>query len=213
MDKTLIIVIAVVGVLAIGGGIAAAIATQNTYNDQALDQVTYYGNGGLYQGQSSIGSTTSEAIPNPFTYDSKSFIAWNTKSDGTGTWIDPGENVRMGMKLYAQWTKFTLSIQDISFIFYGLNFYKMDSSGQMQKINTFVVPLNDNGQDTIYMGGWDAGTIALAGTSILGDINGTHRISTYLFEPPTVDARSIDGNYVKIDLTYDSSITLDGTTR
>ena len=214
MEKGVIIGITVaVAVFVVLGGIGAAFATQFAINETRNNgQVMYYGNGGLYNGSESIGSATTEALPNMFTCTDKVFVGWNTKADGTGKWYDPGENVRIGMDLYAQWTKYKLTIQDITFILYGLSFYKM-VDGQMTKITTFEIPLDDSGHDTLYFGEWDQGTLAVIGIAIEGDVNGTRHICDFFFDPIGVCSMSADGKYVKMDLTYSDNITLETNTR
>ena len=214
MEKGAIIGITVaLTVIVVLGGIGAAFATQFAIKETTNNgQVMYHGNGGLYNGSESIGSVTTEALPNMFTNGDKVFVGWNTKEDGTGKWYDPGENVRIGIDLYAQWSKYKLSLQDISYVLAGLCFYKM-VDGQMTKITTFEIALDDSGHDTIYFGEWDQDTLVVINTTIEGDVNGHRYICNFIFDPLGVCSMSADGKYVKMDMTYSGDITLDTDTR
>lgn len=101
-NKMILIVVAVIAVVAIAA--AAFLVTNN--NSSSNDKVTYYGNGGTYDGKDSIQSTSTVVMSgNIFTKEGYSFTAWNTKQDGSGTSYNEGGKVELGTKLYAQWSK------------------------------------------------------------------------------------------------------------
>ncbi|MEN6637221.1 MAG: InlB B-repeat-containing protein, partial [Clostridiaceae bacterium] len=85
--------------------------------------ITYDGNNGA----TSTGATTftggavnntyHTVQGNPFLYTGKNFIGWNTLSNGTGTWYNPGDNVLLGLSvpsapgtLYAIWEDQTFAV-------------------------------------------------------------------------------------------------------
>lgn len=76
-NKTIILVGVVVAVIAIA---AAALLVSNNNNSGNNDgYVVYDGNGGEYDGQKSIKSTTLTVLPNMFVNGDKDFTGWNTK--------------------------------------------------------------------------------------------------------------------------------------
>lgn len=74
-NKTIMIAGALVAIIAIAA--AAVLVTNN--NSSSNDKVTYYGNGGTYDGKDSIESTNTSVQMCPFTREGYAFKIWNTK--------------------------------------------------------------------------------------------------------------------------------------
>ena len=206
MDNKVIIAIVAVAVLVIGGGIAAAFATQFAIDNSNSDCVSYYGNGGHTEDNKDVYEVVNKnVISNVFINEGKVFTGWNTKADGSGKNYDVGDDAHMGLKLYAQWSKYKLTLSDISFMLYGLSFYTADASGNMTKITTFEYALPDDGNFTLYLGGFDSGTeIEISGTDVSGTVYGMNFTLHSKFSP---DADiSLDGEYVKYVLHYSGNV-------
>ena len=159
MDNKVAIAIAVVAaVLVIGGAVAVVVAGMGS--NQTKEYVVYDGNGGkTSEGNTTVNSKMTEAITNMFTNGDKKFTGWNTKADGTGTAIDIGENVTMGMTLYAQWSNYKLTIENISYMFSGLGVYLTDDKHNMEKQTTFEFALSDSKAAVISFAFWDSVTV------------------------------------------------------
>lgn len=71
-----------------------------------MEEITYDGNGGSYEGQMQFHSGASEVDVNHSVKDTATFINWNTRADGEGDSYEPGDVVRSNrssVTLYAQW--------------------------------------------------------------------------------------------------------------
>ena len=101
MDNKIIIAIVAVAVIVIA---AVAVLATPQQPQPSADSVTYYGNGGTYNGQNSLVSKTETVVPFVFEKDGYHMVAWNTKADGSGTTYLPDERVNFGTALYAQWS-------------------------------------------------------------------------------------------------------------
>ena len=152
---TIIAVAAVIAILVIGG-VGVAISGMLNSNDDTADYVNYYGNGGKdSQGKDTVKSKVLEVLACPFSNEGKTFSDWNTKADGTGDKIDIGDTVKLGTKLYAQWSDKKLTINNITYMFINLTMWKGD-----EKITTFEIPLDNSGEVTISYKGWNDVTIS-----------------------------------------------------
>ena len=81
----------------------------NPYRIGARRTITYNANGGSgAPATQSVVEYTSTILSNTYpTYANKTFMGWNTKADGTGTYYDPGSIIYLtnsDVVLYAQWT-------------------------------------------------------------------------------------------------------------
>lgn len=156
MNSKVAVAIAVVAALVIIGG-AVAVIVAGMGSNQTKDYVVYDGNGGKdSEGKTTVNSRMTEAMSNVFTNEGKVFTGWNTKADGTGTKIDIGENVTMGMTLYAQWSKYSLTIESIGYVIMGLGVYLTDDTHQMAKQSTFQIALSEKGTAVISFATWDS---------------------------------------------------------
>ena len=157
-NKVAIAVVVVAAVLVIGGAVAVIVAGMGS--NQTKDYVVYDGNGGkTSEGNTTTNSRLTEAIANVFTNEGKVFTGWNTKADGSGTKIDIGENVTMGMTLYAQWSNYKLTIENTSGMFSGLGVYLTDDKHNMEKQTTFEFALSDSKAAVISFAFWDSVTV------------------------------------------------------
>ncbi|MCQ2078644.1 MAG: hypothetical protein MJZ38_01090 [archaeon] len=100
MDNKLILAIAVVAVVVVGG-VGAAVMLGNG----GEVEVTYHGNGHVTsKGDSTFVISDSMAAPNIFEPQGMEMYNWNTSADGSGTTVNKGEKIPSGVKdLYAQW--------------------------------------------------------------------------------------------------------------
>jgi len=73
----------------------------------SIYSVTYNPNGGNGDVEADTigGDEVAIVRDNLFTYDNRVFVGWNTQSDGSGTWYNPGDTVDSNdnVTLYAQW--------------------------------------------------------------------------------------------------------------
>ena len=162
-----------IGIAVIIGIAAIAIVVGGGLNNETKDYVVYDGNGGKdSQGQTTVNSRMTEAVPNVFTNGEKKFTGWNTKADGTGTAIDVGENVTMGMTLYAQWANHKLTITNIGYVLYGLGAYLTDDSHQMVRQTTFEFALSDTGAAVISFAFWESVTVNTVTGEFSGKVSG-----------------------------------------
>ncbi|PKM38579.1 MAG: hypothetical protein CVV04_14460, partial [Firmicutes bacterium HGW-Firmicutes-9] len=85
--------------------------------------ITYDGNGGATADNlttftgGAINNTYHTVQSNPFLYAGKNFTGWNTASDGSGSWYNPGDSVLLGVSvptapgsLYAIWEDQTFDV-------------------------------------------------------------------------------------------------------
>ncbi len=99
MDKkTIIVAVVAVAIVIVAAGI------YGLSNSNETKSVTYNGNGGTYNGETTISYESNTVVPCVFTDGNYSFDSWNTKADGTGTSYNEGESVDYGSTLYAQWS-------------------------------------------------------------------------------------------------------------
>lgn len=100
--KTMAIIIAaiviVVALIAVGRA-----ATDNDKHESGNYYVTYYGNGGVLNGETSYILNKTVVDSNYFTREGYEFVCWNTQPDGSGTEYHYGEDVARGTNLYAIW--------------------------------------------------------------------------------------------------------------
>lgn len=100
--------------------------------DPVEKSVTYDGNGGTYEGQTSLKFTNDTAVLNMFSYSDHTFICWNTEKDGSGTDYKVGDPVSDGMTLYAKWGDAPLKVSS----------YNTSTSGTFSETLKFTI----NGQ-------------------------------------------------------------------
>jgi len=121
MDKkNLYIILGVVVAIVIIAAAAVALSGNNNNNDS--NKVTYNGNGGTYEGQTTMSYNSNTVMPCVFTNGSYMFESWNTKADGTGTTYASGDSVNYGVTLYAQWTSYVTSYTYMGETITGLTF-------------------------------------------------------------------------------------------
>ncbi len=154
MDSTVIMAIGVVAALVIGGGVA--LVMMGSSDNGKKDVVTYYGNGGTYEGDTKMSSPSTTVMMNVFKNGDKAFTTWNTQSDGKGKDYQEGDTVALGTKLYAQWSNYKLVIKEQSYVLKGLSAYLTDDTHSMESIGKFTVPLSDSGSAMISYLGWDS---------------------------------------------------------
>ncbi len=208
MNSKVAVEIAVgVALVIVVGAVAVIVAGMGS--NQTKDYVVYDGNGGKdSEGKTTVNSTMTEAMSNIFTNEGKVFIGWNTKADGTGTKIDVGENVTMGMTLYAQWSKYSLTIENIAYVLMGLSAYLTDDTHQMVKQSTFQIPLSEKGVAVISFATWDevtvntvtgefTGKVGIFNTSLKFNITGADDIAY------SVDT---DGKVASISIAYSGNV-------
>lgn len=208
MNSKVAVAIAVVAAMVVIGG-AVAVIVAGMGSNQTKDYVVYDGNGGKdSEGKTTVNSKMTEAMTNVFTNEGKVFTGWNTKADGTGTKIDIGENVTMGMTLYAQWSKYSLTIERIGYVLLGLSAYLTDNTHQMVKQSTFQIPLSDKGAAVISFATWDEVTVDPATGVFTGKVGGW---STSLkFDITGADnveySVSADGKVAMISIGYSGNV-------
>ena len=104
LSKNAIIgIVVVAAVVIVGGGLIAVGAMSDSNDDSGSGYVTYYGNGGTFEGKESYTSNNNIVLNNLFTYEGHTFKEWNTSKDGTGTGYEVGSVASNGLKLYAIW--------------------------------------------------------------------------------------------------------------
>ena len=116
--------------------IAVAVVGLGNSNDVPSDVVRYDGNGGTYDGKTTMDSKTTEALPYLFEKDGYSMDSWNTKADGSGTKYLKGQTVSFGTLLYAQWT-------DANYLT-GTNLYTDDFNLYVGERGSSEISLLDN---------------------------------------------------------------------
>jgi hypothetical protein len=123
MDKkTIIVVVVAVAIVIVAAGIYGMSKSNETKS------VTYNGNGGTYNGETTVTNDSNVVMYCEFTNGNYTFDSWNTKADGTGTSYNMGGTVDYGMVLYAQWS-------------YRVNPYDYSAEG----ISSFAtIYINDN---------------------------------------------------------------------
>ncbi len=105
MERKNLITLAAIAAIAVAAVVLGAVLLgHGGAEDDSSKTITYYGNGGTYDGNSLFYSGSITAEPNRFERPGYSFAEWNTRSDGTGDPYPEGKVVELGMKLYAQWT-------------------------------------------------------------------------------------------------------------
>ena len=206
MDSKVIIAIAVVAALVIGGGVA--LVMMGSPSEDKKDVVTYYGNGGTYDGKTSMDSTVPTVLGNMFTNGEKAFKGWNTKADGTGTDYKVGASVSMGTKLYAQWSNYKLTIEQAGYIIYGLSLYLTDDTHTMDKISNFTVPLSDKGMAILTYAQWDE--VQVVNNTFKGKVNGFGaEITVNMSGADSVELKvSPDGKMAIVEFTYHGNVVL-----
>ncbi len=108
-NKTMAIAVVVVVLAAL---LVTYALTQDDEDDNGFTSgpptVVYDGNGGTYNGSSTIKMVSYDAFTNPFTYDGHKFIGWNTARDGSGTMYQPWDELHFTKTttLYAQWVAY-----------------------------------------------------------------------------------------------------------
>lgn len=121
MDKkTIIVVVVAVAIVIVAAGL------YGMSNSNETQSVTYNGNGGTYNGETTMTNDSNLVIYCEFTNGNYTFDSWNTKADGTGASYNMGGSVNYGTVLYAQWS-------------YRVNPYS--STGVMQFA---TIEINDN---------------------------------------------------------------------
>ena len=208
MNSKVAVAIAVVVALAIVGGVVAAIVA-GIGSSQTKDYVVYDGNGGKdSEGNTTVNSKMTEAIPNIFTNEGKVFIGWNTKADGTGTKVDVGASVTMGMTLYAQWSKYSLTIENISYVITGLSAYLTDDTHNMVKQSTFQIPLSEKGVAVISFATWDEVTVNTVTGEFTGKVSGWSTTLKFNITGADDIAYSVDtdGKVASISIAYSGNV-------
>jgi len=98
MDKkTIIVVVVAVAIVIVAAGLYGMSKSNETQS------VTYNGNGGIYEGETTFISSEQTVLPIMFINSGQSFSEWNTKADGSGETYAVGEDVSHSIVLYAQW--------------------------------------------------------------------------------------------------------------
>lgn len=207
MDSKVIVLIVVVAAVVVVGGVAIAVMGSSSNND-GNDFVTYYGNGGTYEGKTTIESKMTTVQLNPFTNGDKLFTGWNTQSDGKGKAYSEGDAVSLGTKLYAQWSNYKLTIEQMGYVIYGLSLYITDDTHTMEKLTKFSAPLSDKGMAMLTYAQWDE--VQAIGNKFVGKVNGmgaeitvnmTGADSVELVVDPT-------GKMATIEFTYHGNVVL-----
>lgn len=206
MDSKVIIAIVVVAALVIGGGVA--LVMMGSSDNGKKDVVTYYGNGGTYDGKTSMDSTMSTVMDNIFTNGEKAFTGWNTKADGTGTDYKVGASVSMGTKLYAQWSNYKLTVEQAGYVILGLSLYITDETRSMEKVNNMTVPLSDKGMAILTYAQWDE--VQVEGNKFVGKVNGFKTdITVNMSGADSVELKvSPDGKMAMVEFTYHGNVVL-----
>ena len=208
MDNKVAVAIAAVIALLLVGGVVAVIISGMGSNEKS-DEVVYDGNGGKdSQGQSTVKSKMTEAIPNLFTNGEKKFTHWNTKADGSGKSFDVGENVTMGMTLYAQWADHKLTITNIGYVLTGLGVYLTDNSHQMARQTTFEFAIGDSGAAVITFAFWDSVTVDPVTGIFSGKISGINNTLKFNITGANSIEYSVssDGKMAMIGITYSGNV-------
>ena len=144
----------------------------------------------------------------------KLFIVWNTKADGSGTNYEVGKPVTMGTVLYAQWTDHKMTMNDISYMIYGLQLYITDDARSFEQVGKSETPLSEKGLALLTLTGWNS--VELIGNTFHGNVDSMigPMIVTLEIEAtgmktnyPVLDVNS-DINVATIGLGYDGDVTL-----
>ncbi len=98
---------AIIGIVAVAAvvivGLIAVGAMSDSNDDSGSGYVTYYGNGGTFDGKESYDVANNIVQSNIFNREGYSFVSWNTSKDGSGTEYEIGSIASDGLKLYAIW--------------------------------------------------------------------------------------------------------------
>ena len=108
MERKNLITLAAAAVIIVAAAALAVVLIGHS-GDDGYKGITYYGNGGTYDGNDSFRSTVITAEPNRFERSGYVFSGWNTEADGSGDAYPVGKPVGLGLRLYAQWTLGTAS--------------------------------------------------------------------------------------------------------
>lgn len=130
----------IIAVLAVAVVAVAAVAAVIAINaDDGFVGVIYDGNGGeTLEGEKTSRLTSDVAQTNMFEYKDHAFVAWNTRADGTGDIIHPGDKVNYGkgnIRLYAQWgDALIIGIGGSVSTSYDFKFELSDSEGHTEEL-------------------------------------------------------------------------------
>ena len=207
MDSKVIIAIVVVAALVIGGGVA--LVMMGSSDNGKKDVVTYYGNGGTYEGDTKMSSPSTTVMMNVFKNGDKAFTTWNTQSDGKGKDYQEGDTVTLGTKLYAQWSNYKLTIERLDYIGYGLSLYLTDDTHTMDKLSKFTVPLSDKGMAILTYAQWDE--VHVECNKFVGTANGYSNIAITInmTGADSVELKvSPDGKMAMVEFTYHGNVVL-----
>ena len=155
MNSKTAIVIGIAAVVVIGGIVAAVLIANNGGGDDSK-YVIYYGNGAeMEAGGTSQKFTETTVKGGDILKDPKFFLTWNTKSDGTGDKYSPGQEVKLGTKLYAILGSHIVNIGNAMYSANGLGLTMTfsDDTSDSRPLN-YQMALSDSGEFTIALSGW-----------------------------------------------------------
>ena len=154
MNSKTAIVIGIAAVVVIGGIVAAVLIANGGSDDSKY--VIYYGNGAeMKEGGTSQKFTETTVKGGDILKDPKYFITWNTKSDGTGDKYSPGQEVKLGTKLYAILGSHIVNIgtaMDTAESM-GLTLTFSDDTSDNRELNPKMV-ISKGGEFTLVISGW-----------------------------------------------------------
>ena len=216
MDNKIAAIIVVCAVVIIVGGAVVALALNGfDFSDDDDDYVVYYGNGHkTSSGDSTMKSTLTEVQSGGiFESDSKYFLVWNTKSDGSGTNYKPGENVTIGTKLYAIWGDRCVNAMSLGLIAAtkNLSLSLFDNTLGFREM-TFPAGLVNTGSTMIVISNWSevavngtTGFIGKVGTGSTFHLNLTIEGTSYVDLDVKTDG---DNKIAYIFFTPDKDVTI-----
>ena len=206
MDSKVAIIIAIVAVIAIGGTVAAVIiANGNSNNNEDTTHVLYYHD----EGHLAMKTTDTTVKGQDILTQPECFLIWNTKADCSGVSYNPGDEVKLGTKLYAIWGTHYMIIGNImsSVDTLGLGLNISDDISEHRAIDS-IIGLSEKGEATFAMSGWY--TVEKFYESFRGK---THEGGNYIEVDPEADGATsiklwVEGTTAYFKIKYDNTRNL-----
>lgn len=151
MDSKIAITIAIAAIVAIGGAVAAILIINGNSGKEDKEHVYYYHNEDSLALKTKDTTVKDQSVLN----NPECFLTWNTKADRSGDYYNPGDEVKLGTKLYAIWGTHYMSIGDtmniVSDMKLGLTV--SDDISEHRSLAP-IIGLSDKGEATFAISGW-----------------------------------------------------------